>query len=384
MQQFDVAIIGGGLVGASFTRAMVASGLKIVVIDQQPAAALYSPALDNRGIALSYSSMQILAALKVWPLLQAEAHIIKTVHVSEQSRFGITKLSASKYRYPSLGCVVSASSLGAVLMQGLDDLPEVTVLRPAVISAVAYDSAAAVWTINLDNLDLKAKLLVAADGTNSFIRSMLNIPAIFKDIRQSALVANVATEILHHETAYERFTAQGILALLPFGARQLKCIWTVDNVLLDEIKALSNYEFLSKIQTMFGFRMGRLKSVTDRQIFPIHVMQAAGICSDGAVLLGNAANTLHPVAAQGFNLGLRDAATLAKVLRAGDYDLKEYARLRAQDHQSTQEYTHTLVDLFASDRATIKFLRNLGILTVQFIPALNKQITTRGMGIWTS
>lgn len=384
MQQFDIAIIGGGLVGASFTRAIAASGLKTVVIDQQPADSLYSPTLDNRGIALSYSSMQILSGLQVWHLLEAEAHTIKTVHVSEQGRFGIAKLNASKDGYPSLGCVVSASSLGAALMHGLDELPGVTVLRPATISSVAYDPECSIWTLNLENFELKAKLLVAADGTNSFLRDSLNIAAIFRDTKQSAIVANVTTQILQHETAYERFTPDGVLALLPFGAQQLKCVWTVEDKLVDELKTLSDTCFLDRIQAIFGLRLGRFNSVTARQIFPIQVMQAASLYSERAVLLGNAANTLHPVAAQGFNLGLRDAATLAKVLLAGDYNLQEYALLRAKDHQCTQEYTNTLVDLFASDRAIIKLSRNLGLLATQFIPALNRHITARGMGIWTS
>lgn len=381
MQQFDLAIIGGGLVGASFARAIADSGLKTVIIDQQPANILYSSSLDNRGLALSYSSVQILTDLKVWPLIEAQAHPIKTVHVSEQHSFGFTKLRASTFELPSLGYVVSASAIGAALICGLEDLPQITVMRPVVISDVCYDNVAANWTVQLENLNIKAKLLIAADGSNSFLRAKQNIGALVRDPKQSAIVTNLIVQQAVIDTAYERFTQQGVLAILPFGRNQVKCVWTIDNSCIDNFKSLSDQEFVAAVQAAFGFRLGRFTAVSERKIFPIQIVQADRLYDNGIVLLGNAANSLHPVAAQGFNLGLRDVAVLAKILKSGSYDLQSYAIQRANDHQITQDYTNTLVELFASDIEILKFSRRIGLLATQFIPSLNRKISARGMGI---
>jgi len=391
VQQFDLAIIGGGLIGASMARAMSGAGLRVVVLDQQPADALYAAAQDNRGLALSYTSSKILAGLNCWQQLAAAAAPIKSVHVSEHGVFGFTTLTAAKFNIPELGYVVSASALGQALVAGLECLPDISVIRPVNVNSVNYDTAQQIWDLDLDSqISIQAKLLVAADGSDSFLRHRLNIAITSKNYQQSAIVTNISTTAVIGTQAYERFTDYGVLALLPFGAKMLKCVWTVENSALSDINCIDDAEFLHKVQAAFGFRLGRFLQISKRMVFAIQQLHAQSLYAQGVVLIGNAANTLHPVAAQGFNLGLRDVSILAQILlqaqQAGhelnsQLVLQKYANLRARDHQLTQKHTNGLVAVFASDASLVKYSRRLGILATQFIPWLNERVTAQGLGL---
>lgn len=392
MSQCDVAIIGGGLVGAAMARALASSNINTVLIDNQPETSLYSAALDNRGIALSYTSATILKNLNVWDKLIASAHAIKSVHVSEQGAFGYTKICADKYNLPALGYVVSASDLGAALIRNLDDLA-VSVMRPVDIKGLCYDSQTAQWDICLDACKLRAKLLIAADGSNSALRDKMNISITSKDYQQTAIVCNVILQQNNTATAFERFTSNGVLALLPFGVKQLKCVWTVANSRLEEFLRISDLEYLDQIQSAIGYRVGKICGISRRITFPIQQLQANSLYASGVVLLGNAANTMHPVAAQGFNLGLRDVAALAAIVKRASLNnvplnaseiLQQYAMSREIDHSDTQKYTNSLVEIFSSDQAIIKRARRFGLLAAQFIPSLNKKVMSQGLGTWMS
>jgi 2-octaprenyl-6-methoxyphenol hydroxylase len=382
VQQFDVAIIGGGLIGASMARSISDASLNIAIIDQQAATELYSPTLDNRGLALSYLSAKFLEKLNIWSQLSAQAHPIKTVHVSEQGNFGFSRLSAANLQIPALGYVLSAGHLGAALVQGLELLAGVTSFRPIKIKNLNYSSQQKLWHIEFADKTISSKLLIGADGTDSIVRQKLNISVNIKAYNQSAIVTNLYSNQDHADVAYERFTETGVLALLPFGEKKLKLVWTVDNALLNNFTELSDTDFLDKAQTAFGRRLGKFISIDARKVFPISQQQTTKICSENAVLIGNAANTLHPVAAQGFNLGLRDVATLREIIVAGD-SLEKYELMRAKDHQATQKNTNSLVELFASQKATVKLARSFAMLAAQFVPLINKRITAQGLGVWT-
>lgn len=378
MSEFDLAIIGGGLVGASLAHALADSRLKIAMIDQLPAESLYSPVLDNRGLALAYNTAQILAKLNIWHKLLAQVYPINTVHVSEQGSFGFTKLTADKLNLPALGYVVSASSLGAALIA---DLPSnISIIRPANIIDLIYKQNN--WQLTLNNQQITAKILVAADGTNSILHNKLQIPVASKNFQHSAIVCNVYTSQAENTIAYERFTSDGVLAFLPFGKNKLKCVWTVDNNLVNNLINLSDIDFLNKLQSSIGFRLGRLISIDKPVVFPIKQSQASIIYRNNAVLIGNAANTLHPVAAQGFNLGVRDVVVLANLLKQ-NADLNNYPALRDKDHTTTQNNTNRLVEIFNSKSLFIKSARRCGLLATQFLPILNTHITAQGVGLWT-
>ncbi len=391
MQQFDIAVIGGGLVGASFARAISGSGLRTVLIDKTPAAALYDAALDNRGLAIAYTTQQSLHHFKLWTGLSANSHSIAHVHVSEQGKFGFTKLSAQTCGLPALGYVISASHLGAALVRDLHSLPDITVLQPATVSSATYIPESCTWDMTLNDRTISAKLLVAADGTNSLVRKLQNIPLGFKNFDQSAIVCNVHISGQHFDIAYERFFNAGVLAMLPFGKRRLKCIWTTPDARKDELLAMQDEEFLKCLQQAMGFRLGSMLRVEDRKSFPITYAYADNVYGQSAVLIGNAANTLHPVAAQGFNLGMRDAITLAEVLRSARLigapinavqTLQNYAALRAADHQTSRELSNNLVEIFADNKPVTRVLRSFGLVSAQFIPGIKTKIINAGLGAW--
>lgn len=390
MQQFDLAIIGGGLVGASFARSVSGLGLNVVLIDKAPAESLYHKALDNRGLALSYTTKQILDELLCWESISKKTYPIETVHVSEQHRFGFTTLESKKHNIEALGYVVSASDLGAGLLTGLDLLQDITVLRPATIESLVFDNAEHSWYLTVSQQKLSAKLIVAADGSNSILHQIQNIAIKKFNMQQSALVTNLETTMPNFTIAYERFTSYGVLALLPFGGHRAKCVFTGSDSFVNSLVNCSNSEFLATMQDFIGYRLGKFKNVSERKMFPITHSYAETIYGDSMVLLGNAANTLHPVAAQGFNLGVRDAVTLAKILRRAMLDgnainqpeiLAQYAALRVNDHSKTRGFTTRLVDVFADPRLYMRLYRQAGILAAQFVPALNKMIVERGLGI---
>jgi len=390
VQQFDILVVGGGLVGSAFVRAIATANLKILVIDKLPISAAYNPSLDNRGLAISYTSKEILTDLKVWQDLAPMVYPINTVHVSEQNSFGFTKLSATQYNLPALGYVLSSNNLGQSLIQGLENLPNVTVMRPCILKKNFYDMDLARWVVDLDSQQVQVKLIVAAEGSNSTLGQKIADVAI-KDYQQTAIVTNVSTTQKNITTAYERFVESGVLALLPFGPQQCKCVWTVSNHDLKRLTSITDAEFIMKLQTAFGFRCGIFTHLSDRMTFPLRAMHSNQLYSTNMVLLGNSANTLHPVAAQGFNMGLRDAVVLAKLLCKINFNeskinftsvLQNYASLRLADHNKTREFTNLLLGVFASDLPLAKFTRGGGLVAAHLIQTINRKIVQRGLGRW--
>ncbi len=270
-------------------------------------------------------------------------------------------------------------------------MPDITELRPARLNNLVFNAEANNWHMQLEDRVINTKLIVAADGSDSCVRKWQNIPITTKDYDQSAIVTNIQIQAKQISVAYERFTMYGVLAILPFSANLAKCVWTIDNQHLAKFKQMSDNEFLQNLQAAFGFRLGKFVAVHPRKIFPIRQMYAENIARQNLFLIGNAANTLHPVAAQGFNLGLRDAVVLANILRAAKQDGKDitsneimqnYSVARKDDHANTRQFTNRLVNIFASLNPTVKFSRRAGLVLANFIPQINKKIITQGLGAW--
>lgn len=389
MQQFDIVVIGGGLVGATFARAVSGLGLSTLVLDHAPIESLYSQNLDNRGLALSYTTKQILQELQCWEKISNKSYIIETVHVSEQQSFGFTKLEAKTYNLDALGYVVSASDLASAIIGDLEDLSDITVLRPVIITSIDFSPTDRNWTVCIGETKITAKLIIAANGCNSMLHKLQNIAIHQIDMQQSAVVTNLTTMHPMPATAYERFNKNGVLAILPFGSYRAKCVFTGADSYIQTLKNCSDVDFLYAIQNIIGYRVGKFISVTERKIFPVQHCYAETIYSECMILLGNAANTLHPIAAQGFNLGVRDAITLSKILHQTILNghaindasvLEKYAALRASDHVTTRNFTHKLVDIFSDPRILVRLYRRLGIVSAQLIPAFNKKIVQQGLG----
>lgn len=366
-QQYDIVIIGGGLVGSCLARCLQGSTYRVLVIDHQPIEAMYNSNQDNRGFALSFNTVKILEKLNIWQDLKKYAFPINKVHISKQGNFGFTSFDSKRLSIPALGYVVSASMLGKYLLENLDSSRLV-----ASIHGLCCNSDDG-WSILLENRKINTKMLVGADGTNSFIRERLGIETTSSTYLHTAIVSNIITEKSHNSVAFQRFCSSGSLALLPFGEKRMKCVWTTTEEYVDSLKNLTEDDYLTKLQNTFGYKLGKIVSLDKRIIFPVKATCAKNIVKSNAVLIGNAANTLHPIAAQGFNLGIRDAEQLASVLCSGE-SLEFYEKLRSRDHYRIKKFNEAIVQNKS---------KQLEMLALQFFSPLNRYAAHIGMGCTT-
>jgi len=378
--RFDIIIVGGGLVGASLACALKNQALKIALIDKSPLNSKPLHNFDARALALSLPSIECLTVLSVWQKISDTASVIEAVHVSKQGHFGVTKICASEYQLPALGYVVNADDLNVALNQVVESLPNVTVFRPDEI--IKLEKTVQGWTIELSNQkNLYAKLLVAADGAASSLRKHQGIEVSIQDYQQTAIVTNIALNQPHQGVAYERFLENGSIAMLPFGNNKIKCVYVVPSDQTEILRAQSDIAFLENIQRQFGHRLGFFTQLGNRIFYPLKKICAEALYGDRLVLVGNAANTLHPIAAQGFNLGLRDAATLAEILvqahsvnqDIGSVEvLRRYADRRRDDHQAIRYFTDSLAEPHV--------FQWLGILASEWVMPFKRRIAERGLG----
>jgi 2-octaprenyl-6-methoxyphenol hydroxylase len=381
---FDIAIVGGGLVGASLACALRDSGLRIALVETGAVPLDPTPGYDDRTVALAYGSRRILGAMGVWDSIARHgASPIRRIHISERGRFGFTRLDAADADLPALGYVVANRTLGAALYQAVADRANVTLICPATVNAIEFTASCAQvqLTTNGTARQLRATLVVAADGADSPVRTTAGIDAPRVTYGQVAIVASVTPERAHQDTAYERFTEAGPLALLPAATDRCAMVWSIAAADAAAMLAWDDTTFSAQLQACFGERLGRFVRVGKRQAYPLVLTQVREHVRARLALIGNAAHTVHPVAGQGFNLGLRDVAALAQVLsdsnRAGrDLGeialLEEYARWRVPDNRVVANFTHALIRLFSNDRLPLTLARNLGLLTVDLLPPVKR------------
>tara|TARA_R100001039_G_C1854872_1_gene118398 strand:+ start:19133 stop:20335 length:1203 start_codon:yes stop_codon:yes gene_type:complete len=381
---FDVLIVGGGMAGASLAIALKESRLKIGLIEAKSLETNSQPSYDDRGIALSYGSQRIFETMDVWTAIEKHASPIQHIHVSERGRFGVTRLSAEQEKVPALGQVITAKYLGHALNQQLQQLDNLTLFCPSTVSAVVTEAEHV--KVTLDNHDtLTAKLLVAADGRESTIRHCLNLSAWEQDYSQVAITANISTDKPHHGWAYERFTTSGPMALLPMDKRS-SLVWTVKAGEESALLSLPEEAFLKQLQHHFGYRAGRFIRVGERNSYPLILMQADMPVQARIVFIGNAAHSLHPIAGQGFNLGLRDVAVLAEhIFDAKDCGhaelLQRYQQQRQQDQDQVVKSTDQLVRLFSNDIPLLGHLRGAGLTLMDTMPVMKHWLAQKSMGL---
>lgn len=388
----DVLIIGGGLVGASLACALAGASLRVGVVEAVPMNK--EPAShDDRSLALSLGSKRILDTLGLWSHLIHAASPIREVHVSEQGQFGATRFRAQDEGVPALGYVTKARALGEALRAGLAQHRQLTLMAPTrVVGVYAEDggiraglrnTAAAVHTV-------RAQLLVAADGARSTVRDLLGLTAVEHNYGENAIAAQVTPSVDHRGVAYERFSSRGTVALLPLNEGQCGLIWTLPSAAAEMLLDLDEAAFLEALNQVFGSRLGRLVQVGPRVQYPLRLVSASVQVAARAVIIGNAAHTLHPIAAQGFNLGLRDAATLAEVLLAARRSgqdlgsaavLRRYLDLRRDDQRSVTLFTDTLARVFSIRSQWVSGLRSLGLLGTDLLPCLKHALARRAMGL---
>lgn len=387
--EVDVAIVGGGMVGASLAAALAGTGVRVLLIEAVPFGTSAQPSFDDRSTALGNASRRIFEALGVWPQIAPEAAAIRAIHVSDAGRFGAAHLGAEEQGVEALGYVVPNRRIGAALWGRLTHLPELALRVPGEIREVAIDAAGVRMTLASEGRReaVAARLVVAADGAHSQIRAAAGIAATVEDYDQVAVVANVASDTPHEGNAYERFTPAGPLALLPLADGTLGVIWACRGADAAAVLALDDAAWLATLQARFGWRAGRFTRAGRRASYPLKLSRAAAPVATRTVLIGNAAQALHPVAGQGFNLGLRDAALLAEVLANADGDvgapqlLARFAAWRSGDRGGVVRFTDGLVKLFGDARPGIGLLRNLGLLAFDLAPPAKSALARVSLGV---
>lgn len=390
---YDIIIAGGGMIGTSFALALAPLGLRMAVVEAVARAAAKQPSFDERSTALSRSSQRMFTAMGLWDDIEAAATPIRSIHVSEKGRFGFAHIDADEQGVEALGYVVINRVLGGVLQAALDQQENIDVLCPARISAVKSDDEKSVVCVDQggSTRELSCRLLVAADGERSSVRDMLGISATCSDYGQHAVVGNVLPEKAPANRAYERFTESGPLAMLPIADDRAAFVWIVQSSEVEKILALDDTSFTAKLQESFGLRLGRFSKVGARAAYPLGLSKANGLIVRRGVLIGNAAHGLHPVAAQGFNLGLRDVAALSDCIADtrsnGVVDpgnacvLEEYASWRRADQGKLVHFTDGIVRLFGSRIPAVRTLRNIGMLGFDLIPGVRTLFAKHTMGL---
>ena len=382
----DVAIVGGGLAGSAAALAAAAAGVRCAIIEPR---AVGAPArMPLRALALSEVSRRILERVGAWRAVRERACPVRKIHVSEQGVFGVTRICARREGLEALGYVVTAADLLRALHQTLAATPSVSVFSPA--RATAVERAPGRVCVVVDTGDgtrrLRARLLVLADGGASDFSRQLGFEARTKEYRQSAVVAAVEAGAGEH-LAYERFTANGPLAVLPLGGRRHVVAWVHPEAVAAEVAALADADFIARLQRVLGLRLGRLENPGQRFVYPLALRHSSGVARERSVLLGDAAHRVHPVAGQGFNLTLRDVAFLSQCAADAGGDvgaravLAAYQACRVRDVRRVVRFTDLLATAFVKPGRGAAYLRGAGLVALDLLPPLRRAVVRRGLGL---
>ena len=389
---YDVVIVGAGMVGASLACTLASSNLRIGIIESVTLSHDQQPSYDDRGLTLSASSKRILEQINVWQQVQAHATPIKKIHVSEQGRFGFTHLDAKEAGYDELGNIVVARSLGKALHKQMASFKNVELICPAELKH--FKRSNGVMEIEItesgETRTITAGLLVGADGSRSIVRRLAGINTNEKDFNQTAIVANVTTQKPNNATAFERFTSHGPVALLPIETHRSVLVFTVERENVEHYLSMHDAQFIKEVESEFGRRLGNIEQVGQRRSYPLFYIEALEQFQQQLVLLGNAAHSIHPNAAQGFNLGLRDVAGLAECITSGinkGYDisdisiLEDYITLRQKDQKRIMQLSNKLAGIFYNEYPILSSARNAAMLLLDVVPELKKTFMQTTMGL---
>ncbi len=379
----DVVIVGGGLVGASLALALSRTTHSIALIEAAPPPS-GEPAWDERCIALNAASQKIYEAIGVWSDVAPSAEPILWTHISERGRFGVARFTAEEAGLPALGYNVPVRAIGQLLWQRLQKTA-VQIRAPARVADLQTRDDAVELALDAGQPPLRAKLVIAADGAQSAIRQLLNLSAQTRDYGQQAIVTAVRTSRPHRGCAYERFTPEGPIALLPKPDGACSLVWTVPSARADEMLAWSDERFLQGAHDTFGERLGKFVALGRRAAFPLSQVLGEELSAPRILFAGNAAQSLHPVAAQGFNLGLRDVAAIAELLAdapdpGAPQVLTEYEQRRSRDRQTVSDFTDRLIRLFSNRVPGLRGLRHLGLLALDLVPAVKDAVMWQNLG----
>ena len=397
MTHYDVVINGGGMAGAVLALGispLIRAGdlpLRIAVIEHASPSLDQHPGFDARSIALAAHSRELLEQLGLWSLVADLATPICAIQVTDQGHVGQLNLSAADYALPALGYVVELQPVGLRLYQQLQKKPNIDLLCPAKIATWQQHPDRVQLQLE-DGRQLSTELLVGADGSHSVIAAQLKLLRHQFDYQQSAIIANVETQLPHQGRAFERFTHQGPLALLPMSHGRSSLVWCVSPTRARELMSLDDGAFSLALQQELGYRLGKITRSGQRSCYPLYLNEVRRPWHHRVVLVGNAAHLLHPIAGQGFNLGLRDVAALIATLRQelmqdkqvhdlGAHSvLSGYGQSRLADQQQLVAITSALALLFSNASPLLATGRNLGLMTMAACTSLKSKLAWRAMG----
>lgn len=391
---YDVIIVGAGLAGGCLALALAATNLRVAIIEANTREQRHDSPAGDRALALAGGTVTLLDTLGVWQALHALATPIEHIHISDQGHFGKTRLSAAREGVPALGYVLTARIIEDHVASLVEQSSNITLHCPTRI--VGLSASAQEASVSLKHAGeasiITARLVIGADGGQSSVRKLLDIGQRITDYGQTAIVTTVKTAKAHANTAYERFTPEGPLALLPTTNGQSSVVWTRSTEQADALMSESDAEFLSQLQACFGYRLGELTLTAPRRAFPLSLIQANQMHVDRAIIIGNAAHQLHPVAGQGFNLGLRDVIVLAEQLtqqqQAGrdigeSSFLNAYAEKRLKDHNRVIGFTDNVVKLFSNQSNLLAAARSTGLTLLDHLPGAKSYLAKQAMGLGT-
>tara|TARA_B110000858_G_scaffold89711_1_gene103732 strand:- start:48113 stop:49351 length:1239 start_codon:yes stop_codon:yes gene_type:complete len=399
---YDLVVVGGGMVGASFCCALEAAlgknPLSILVIEAVPpnVNSAKQSSFDARSTALSFGSRKFFEDIDLWQRLVDAVSAIHEIQVSDRGRLGSVEINRDEQKVDALGYVVENKLLGQVLNAKLNESKKINLLSPALVSSVKVTEKGMQLSLNHDDMtsSVEASLVVLADGGKSPVCEQLGITQSIERYDQHALIANIVLEKPHQHIAFERFTDTGPLAVLPLqsidGKNRGSLVWTLSVEQAAQYREMGEEELLPLLQERFGYKLGKILEIGETLVYPLSLSIAKEQVRPGIALLGNVAHTLHPVAGQGLNLALRDARALVDVLVSarerglalGEMNvLLEYVARQEADQEITTHFTHNITKLFSSNNEAKVWLRKFGLIAIELLPTLRRGIGERLMGL---
>lgn len=394
LSSYDVIIAGGGLSGAltALSLAKISNKnnqpLSIAIVELNPILTDVSASYDDRVLALAHGSMTYLDSLDVWSLLKNDATPIEKIHISDRGFYGKARIKAKEHNVEALGYVIEMSLIGKALLKKLSLYKNVTWYCPDSINHIIWHKSHVDVRLSSEK-SITAKLLLACDGGQSNCRKLANIHSSISEYNQSALIANVSTKVSHNNVAFERFTDTGPIAMLPLSKNRCSLVWTLTPEKAEEIQQLNDDEFKQALEVSFGSWLGEITYTGKRFVYPLTLVQAEQQVYHRLALVGNASHTIHPIAGQGFNLGLRDVAEIENLVKQAvnnEQDiglfsmLNEYANKRSVDQQQVITLTDSLVTLFSNQLCPLVAGRNIGLKAMNYLPPLQSAFVQKTMG----
>ncbi|HIF5566895.1 TPA: 2-octaprenyl-6-methoxyphenyl hydroxylase [Vibrio parahaemolyticus] len=389
MKQYDVVIAGGAMAGATLALAiehLSQGALRVAVVEPFKAQSDQHPGFDSRSIALSYGTVNLLRHLELWSAIEPFSTPIEHIHVSDRSHAGMTDITKHDVGVEALGYVVELADVGRVYQELLTHSTAIDLYCPD--SAKHITRTQENVTIELASGELlNAKLLVAADGAVSQCCQQIGLELSEHDFDQVAVIANIVTQEPHQGRAFERFTENGPVALLPMSDNRMSLVWCLRPDDAQIVMELSESEFLERLQQDFGWRLGAMQKVGLRASYPLLLRHRKQNISHRFAIVGNAAQTLHPIAGQGFNLGIRDVVTLAEELVKQGEDVGRYQGLirfsqrRETDRNETIWLTSSLVHVFSNDLLAMRIGRNTALAAMDNLSIFKQPLLRHTLGL---